>query len=52
MDTKRTKRGVNEEWNQERVKYTEINAEYQAFKVYYTKHLKIMYTDTHKKHVA
>ena len=27
-------RAVNEEWNQERVKYTEIDAEYQAFKVY------------------
>ena len=45
-------RALNEEWNLERTKYTEIDVEYQAFKMYYTKQLKIMYTDTHKKHMA
>ena len=39
-------------WNLKRAKYTEIDAEYRAFKEYYTKQLKTMYTDTHKKHVA
>ena len=45
-------RALNEEWNLERAKYDDVEAEYQAFKVYYTKHLKTLYTDTHKKHVA
>ena len=45
-------RAINEEWNLKRAKYNEIEAEYQAFKEYYTKQLKTLYTDTYKKHVA
>ena len=32
--------------------YTEIEDEYQAFKLYYTKKLRTMYTDSYKKHMA
>jgi hypothetical protein len=45
-------RAINEEWNLERLKYTDTDDEYQGFKSYYTKQLKTMYTDTYKKHIA
>ena len=45
-------RAINEEWNLERSKYSDVEDEYQAFKLYYTKQLKTMYTDSYKKHMA
>ena len=45
-------RAINEEWNLERSKYSDVEDEYQAFKLYYTKQLKTMYTDLYKKHMA
>ena len=43
---------INEEWNLERSKYSDVEEEYPAFKLYYTKQLKTMYTDSYKKHMA
>ena len=42
-------RDDNEEWSLARAAYTTIADEYQAFKIFYTKKLRTMYSDSHKK---
>ena len=45
-------RMINEEWNLLKDKYTDTAEEYQAFKQYYTKTLRKMYTDSRRRHMA
>ena len=45
-------RDMDEAWNLERATYTTMEEEYQAFKTFYTKCLRTMYADSHKKHMA
>ena len=45
-------RAVNEEWGLKRITYTTVGEEYQAFKIFYTKKLRTMHTDSHRRHMA
>ena len=45
-------RGINEGWSLQRSKYTAIEDEYQAFKLFYTKNLRTICTDSYKRHLA
>ena len=43
---------INEGWSLQRSKYTTDEDEYQAFRRYYTKNLRNMYTDSYKRHIT
>ena len=45
-------RAINEEWSLQRANYTTMEDEYQAFKLFYTKNLRTMYSDSYKRHMA
>ena len=45
-------RAINEEWGLNRSKYATMDGEYQAFKTFYTKNLRTMYSDSYKRYMA
>ena len=45
-------REVDEAWALDWTAYTNMDDEYQAFKIFYTKKLWTIYTDSYKKHIA
>ena len=45
-------REIDEAWALVRTDYTTVADKYQAFKFFYTKRLRTMYSDSHKKHMA
>ena len=45
-------RDINEEWGLKKAMYTTIAEEYQAFKIFHTRKLRTMYSDSHKRHMA
>ena len=45
-------RAINEEWSLQRPTYKSMDSEYQAFKEFYTKNLRTMYSDSYKRQMA